>query len=166
MAAREVRIQTMRTRVPGEQKQAPPSQQATTKASSLESPIGSPSARADRCSIGSASVLPAGLAPLFLDAEQAAAYVGVSATLFLWEVKQGLWPPGVRRGERGRRLTWFRHDLDAAAIRLARPPAVGTDAEHNQGSPAALPPEDQAIVEKIRRAQTSNGRQHRHTKAP
>ncbi len=62
--------------------------------------------------------LPPGL-PLpprrFLDVDEAAEYVGVSATLFLEEVGLGRWPPPLRRGASGRRTTWDVRALDAAA---------------------------------------------------
>jgi hypothetical protein len=59
---------------------------------------------------------PAGLAPRFLSVGQAAAYVGVSADTFLEEVALGWWPAALRRGAKGRRLTW------GTAWRSTRPP--------------------------------------------
>jgi hypothetical protein len=53
--------------------------------------------------------------PLYLSREEAARYVGVSATLFDQEVERGLWPKGVRRGAKGGRVTWYRLGLEAAA---------------------------------------------------
>jgi hypothetical protein len=72
----------------------------------------------------------------FLDADEAAAYVGVSQTLFLEEVGQGLWPQPLRRGASGRRTTWDLKALDAAADlasglvpAAASPAAAGAEAE-------------------------------------
>lgn len=50
--------------------------------------------------------------PRGLSREQAAAYVGVSPNVFDWEVAQGIWPPGERRGPKGRRLVWDRELLN------------------------------------------------------
>ncbi|WP_431856634.1 helix-turn-helix transcriptional regulator [Azospirillum sp.] len=52
--------------------------------------------------------------PRFLSREQAAAYLGVSASTFDEEVTAGIWPPGVRRGAREGRITWDRVALDRA----------------------------------------------------
>ena len=46
------------------------------------------------------ALLPAGLAPLYLSREEAAAYVGVSVDTFIAEVREGWWPEPVRRGGR------------------------------------------------------------------
>jgi hypothetical protein len=51
--------------------------------------------------------------PRMLSAEQAAAYTGVSVTTFLWEVRQGKWPPPEPRGRKGDRMTWDRFLIDA-----------------------------------------------------
>jgi hypothetical protein len=75
--------------------------------------------------IGWSAAQPAGLAPRFLSVGQAAAYLGVSADTFLEEVALGWWPAALRRGAKGRRVTWDRLALDAAADRrsgLAAPP--------------------------------------------
>lgn len=56
--------------------------------------------------------------PRILSRDQAATYVGVSTTLFDREVAAGKWPPPVRRGEKGGRLTWDRLALDRAADAL------------------------------------------------
>lgn len=61
------------------------------------------------------SALPAGLAPRYLTREQAAAYLGVSADTFAWEVEQGHWPAAVRRGRKGGLVTWDRLALDDRA---------------------------------------------------
>lgn len=50
--------------------------------------------------------------PAYLTRRLAAAYVGVSPSLFDWEVAQGKWPPAERRGPKGGLLTWKRADLD------------------------------------------------------
>lgn len=81
-----------------------------------------------------ADSLPAGLTPRFLSREQAAAYVGVGATVFDAEVRAGLWPPARQRGARAGRLTWDRCALDAwadAASGLQPAPAA----------PLAAPPQ-------------------------
>lgn len=59
--------------------------------------------------------LPTWLVPRFLSREEAAAYVGVSINTFDQEVSRGLWPRPLARGLKGRRLTWDRMALDAAA---------------------------------------------------
>jgi hypothetical protein len=61
--------------------------------------------------------LPPGLAPRYLSREQAAAYVGVSASVFDAEVRSGQWPLGRRRGAKDGRLTWDRLLLDQYADR-------------------------------------------------
>lgn len=56
--------------------------------------------------------------PLYLSREEAAAYVGVSPSLFDIEVKAGKWPKAETRGLKDGRLTWYRPGLDkAAAVR-------------------------------------------------
>jgi len=62
-----------------------------------------------------AAILPAGLAPLYLSRDEAAAYLGVSADTFAEEVRQGWWPGPVRRGDRSGALTWYRPGLEDAA---------------------------------------------------
>jgi len=86
------------------------------------------------------AALPPGLTPRFLSREQAAAYVGVGATVFDAEVAAGVWPQAMRRGARDGRLTWDRHLIDAWADRasglhqLASAPTLTV--------PAAQPPID------------------------
>lgn len=83
------------------------------------------------------------LAPLFLDEEAAAVFVGVGVTTFRSEVAAGLWPPAVRRGTRGRRLTWYRPALEEAAAWLAKGgkrPALARDISLPQDAPAPPPP--------------------------
>jgi hypothetical protein len=53
--------------------------------------------------------------PRLLSREEAARYVGVSPAVFEGEVKQGVWPPALRRGARQGRQTWDRLALDRAA---------------------------------------------------
>jgi predicted DNA-binding transcriptional regulator AlpA len=65
------------------------------------------------------AALPLGLTPRFLSREQAAAYVGVGATVFDAEVAAGVWPQAMRRGARDGRLTWDRHLIDAWADRAS-----------------------------------------------
>jgi len=52
--------------------------------------------------------------PRMLSREQAAAYLGVSPTLFDAEVAKGLWAQPIRRGAKGGRVTWDRAALDRA----------------------------------------------------
>lgn len=70
---------------------------------------------------GSASPASADLPnwPRWLSRMQAAAFVGVSATLFDAEVKAGLWPGPIRRGARGGRITWDRKALEDASDKLS-----------------------------------------------
>lgn len=55
--------------------------------------------------------------PRYLARDEAARYVGVSASEFDREVATGIWPGPTRRGAKGSRLTWDRNALDAAADR-------------------------------------------------
>jgi len=57
--------------------------------------------------------------PRMLGREEAARYLGVSDDVFDQEVRAGLWPPALRRGARGGRLTWDRLALDRAADRAS-----------------------------------------------
>lgn len=57
--------------------------------------------------------------PRLLSHEEAARYVGVSAQVFDQECRAGLWPPALRRGNSGGRLTWDRLALDRAADRAS-----------------------------------------------
>jgi len=54
-----------------------------------------------------------------LSRAQAAEYLGVSPGTFDHEVQSGMWPQPLRRGTTGRRLTWDRCALDAAADALS-----------------------------------------------
>lgn len=67
--------------------------------------------------------------PRMLSREQAAAYLGVSPTLFDAEVAQGIWPQPIRRGAKGGRVTWDRHALDRALDAIG-----GTEADHTPGT--------------------------------
>lgn len=71
--------------------------------------------------------------PRYLSRDEAAAYVGVSASTFDDEVLAGWWPAPRRRGLKGGRCTWDRLALDAFADRAA-----------GLGLPAPLPPGDAA----------------------
>ena len=62
-----------------------------------------------------AAALPAGLVPLFLSREEAAAYLGVAPETFDQEVAAGWWPQAVRRGAKAARLTWYRPALESVA---------------------------------------------------
>lgn len=61
------------------------------------------------------SILPASLAPRGLSREEAAAYIGVSASLFDRMVKEGKMPNPKRYGAR---VIWDRFQLDAAFAAL------------------------------------------------
>jgi hypothetical protein len=81
------------------------------------------------------------LTPRYLSREQAAAYVGVSATTFSAEVAAGLWPPGRRRGARLHRVTWDIRLLDRYADRasgLEATPAHSADAQTQQHDAEAI----------------------------
>ena len=105
---------------------------------------------------------PAGLTPRFLSIGQAAAYLGASADTFLEEVALGWWPAALRRGAQGRRLTWDRLALDAAADRhsgLAAPPAH----DPFPNSEVARRTAEAAAMEG---AQNIPPRHHRHQRRP
>lgn len=55
-----------------------------------------------------------------MSAEVAADYVGVGLTVFLWEVKQQIWPPPEKRGPRGGRNVWDRDLIDQAYDRRSK----------------------------------------------
>lgn len=95
----------------------------------------------------------------FLSQEQAAAYVGVSVTTFVAEIKAGIWPPAFKRGAKTTGLTWDRMLLDRAADRLA--------GFINTTSPdAALTAAEQAALEATERGTPApNRHQHRNAKA-
>lgn len=73
-----------------------------------------------------ASILPASLPPRGLDREQAAAYIGVSPSLFDQMVMDGSMPKSKR--VRGRRI-WDRLKLDSAFNAL---PGDDGEPEHNE----------------------------------
>jgi predicted DNA-binding transcriptional regulator AlpA len=76
--------------------------------------------------------------PRLLSREEAATYVGVSATLFDQEVSSGMWPQPIRRGAAGGRVTWDRVAIDKAldtmAVSMAQSGAGPTLGELNWGS--------------------------------
>ena len=76
--------------------------------------------------------IPAGAWPLLLPRSMAAAFVGVSENTFMSEVKQGVWPAPIRRGEKRRRY-WSRDALAAT---------VQTMAQSNGEAPAGHGAED------------------------
>lgn len=95
----------------------------------------------------------------FLTRQQAAEYVGVSATVFDTEVRAGTWPLPMRRGGMGGALTWDRSLLDRAADRIAGLVDSATP-------DAAAMSAEQAALEATRRGpQPPNRHQHRHPKA-
>jgi hypothetical protein len=68
--------------------------------------------------------------PRYLSRELAAAYVGVSPTLFDQEVEQGIWPRPERRGTKGGRVTWDRCLID---LRGNRRSGILSEAEPEPG---------------------------------
>ena len=68
--------------------------------------------------------------PRLLTRDEAARYLGVSATTFEEEVAAGLWPAGQRRGAKGGKVTWDRRALDLAADRLSGITAPADEAGH------------------------------------
>jgi hypothetical protein len=59
--------------------------------------------------------------PRWLTEPLAAAYVGVSVSLFREEVEAGKWPKAIRRGAKGGLLTWDREALDRASDEGSNP---------------------------------------------
>ena len=83
--------------------------------------------------------------PRLLSREEAARYVGVSPAVFEGEVKQGVWPPALRRGARQGRQTWDRLALDRAADQASglsdssgHPPGPGDEAAKAAANAIAL----------------------------
>jgi hypothetical protein len=80
--------------------------------------------------------------PRLLSREEAARYVGVSPVVFENEVKQGVWPPALRRGPRQGRQTWDRLALDRAADQASglaeAPRAIGPAETERADAKAAL----------------------------
>jgi hypothetical protein len=85
--------------------------------------------------------------PRLLSHDEAARYVGVSTKVFDQEVRQGIWPPALRRGARGGRLTWDRVSLDKAADRAA---SVEEAAEPGATGPAHSEADAAYWMERIR----------------
>ncbi len=101
--------------------------------------------------------------PRYLSREQAALYVGVSATTFDAEVRSGEWPQPRRRGAKATRATWDRLALDAAADRasgLSLPAAPGPG---DAAAPAS--PEEDVALQGVLHAARRNRAQHRQPKA-
>jgi predicted DNA-binding transcriptional regulator AlpA len=73
----------------------------------------------------------------FLSIERAAEYVGVSVATFREEVEAGMWPGPVRRGKKGRAVTWDVRALDLAADLASGITAMGS---------AIIPPDDAGHV--------------------
>jgi hypothetical protein len=94
----------------------------------------------------------------FLTRDQAAAYVGVSATTFAAELRAGMWPPALRRGGKGAALTWDRRLLDQCADRLG-----GLIVASTPGSDLAAA--EQAALKATRGTTPPNRTQHRNSKA-
>jgi integrase len=95
------------------------------------------------------------VAPILLTREQAAAYVAVSVETFEAEVKRGMWPRPIQRGEKGGKRTWVRSQLDAAlgqdgAIARARavepaPPVIPPGTIHGAAIAYKASPEFRAL---------------------
>jgi predicted DNA-binding transcriptional regulator AlpA len=102
----------------------------------------------------------------FLSVAEAADYVGVSASTFLAEVRQGLWPPPLRRGSKRTRLTWDRRLIDAHADRLSglgetRPAAAGTTSTDLAAAAA-----EAKLLEKLHAPTPPGARPQRRHQAP
>ena len=83
--------------------------------------------------------------PRCLSRDEAARYVGVSVPVFDDEVRAGVWPPGMRRGRDGSRLTWDRNVLDSCldsrlGLMAGQAPGASVAAD------APLAPQDAASV--------------------
>ena len=103
------------------------------------------------------ALLPAGLAPLYLSREEAAAYVGVSVDTFIAEVREGWWPEPVRRGGREGRITWYRPGLELAAQTRHRP-AKAVDESEQEAVTAA----EAEAIKRLQNAKTRQQRRERH----
>jgi hypothetical protein len=92
--------------------------------------------------------------PRYLSRDEAARYVGAPVSVFVDEVRRGVWPPGFRRGGRNGRLTWDRIALDHAADR-----ASGLEGTAGPAAPGpAFPERDAAYwLERIDATSTRNG---------
>ena len=99
-----------------------------------------------------AVLLPAGLVPLYLSAEEAAAFLGVSPRTFADEVANGWWPSARRRGAKGGRLTWYRPALEAAAAALHAPTGAAQTSPTVVDEAVAAEQAALAGLEKSRRA--------------
>ena len=102
---------------------------------------------------------PPPIQPRFLKCPQAAAYLGVSATTFALEVRAGIWPPAMRRGDKQSALTWDRRLLDRAADRLA-----GLSAADAPGADIAAA-EAAAMEATLRGTPSKDRNKNRHPKA-
>jgi len=85
-----------------------------------------------------------------LSREEAAAFVGVSATVFDEEVAAGMWPQPIRRGRKGTKPTWSVAALDARAKALdamdplSLPPA-GPPSPAQEAAPVRTEQQQQAL---------------------
>jgi len=115
--------------------------------------------------------LPRGMEPRYLDRRQAAAYLGVSTTVFDEEVKAGLWPPPHRRGSKGGRHTWDRKLLDRFADQHACGQVPVAPAASVRQLPGLLPdeaaqnPAEAAAMRGVTNAASRHRPKHRHQKA-
>ena len=110
--------------------------------------------------------------PRYLSRDDAARYVGVSATTFDYEVDQGWWPPARRRGRGGTRLTWDRVLLDRFAdqehVLLQESPALADAPPDQPVTPDASTPASAAEAAALRgivHAKIGDRPKHRHAKA-
>ena len=101
-------------------------------------------------SLRKAEELPNRRPPAMLSREEAAAYVGVSATVFDEEVAAGMWPQPIRRGRKGKKPTWSVAALDAritaldAMNPLSLPPA-GSPPPAQDAAPVQTEQQQQAL---------------------
>ena len=95
-----------------------------------------------------AVVRPSSREPRFANIVEAARYVGVSVSTFREEVERGIWPPGMRRGRKGRAVTWDVRALDASADRLAG--LVSATAGSSAIAEGSCKRDQETVLERIR----------------
>ena len=88
--------------------------------------------------------------PAMLTRDEAAAYVGVSVTLWDEEVANGMWPPPIKRGRKGTKRTWSVRAIDERIAELDRKAAI--DAKQNGVDAPAMTEQMNAALERMMRA--------------
>ena len=88
--------------------------------------------------------------PAMLSREEAAAHVGVSATVFDEEVAAGMWPQPIRRGRKGTKPTWSVAALDARIAALdamdpLSPPSAGPLPPGQEAAPVRTEQQQHAL---------------------